>query len=526
MRHPRSADGDREGRFPTMSTDSRRHPRQLARWLGGLLAATCAVVAPAAAAAAEPVTTGDTVYIGNSIGYGGTALHPVWTETPATGDPDFLAYCIEHDVPARSDAEGVVGDLDGYLGENHFSDPTIQGKVLWVLAHSYPALSLEAFGAAAGVPGISQNDAIEATQYAIWRYTDLAWDADWPFESEDSETAYWYLVNGANASDGLTPDDLQVTVSVTGPTAEQSAGSLVWPFLISTNQERVSVASDPSTAITDASGSPIDASNVHDGDEVFLDLRGSDAAGSATVRASASGASGSGLVLSVPKRTGETPAAGEVNHAQSLILVAADTASTSAEAGVTWSGTRSEPAIRTSLVDSADGDQVLPWNGGTGVDTVAYENLTPGTEYTVTGELIDRADSTPTGITGRTTFTPTEPNGSVQVTFTVPDGYAGTTLVAFERLFEGTDTTIAPVATHEDINDLAQTVTVEDAPATPTPTASTPTASTPTASSPTAPNSTGEQLAHTGSDLAGGLLTVALLALVAGGAVLAARRHA
>ena len=126
------------------------------------------------------------------------------------------------------------------------------------------------------------------------------------------------------------------------------------------------------------------------------------------------------------------------------------------------------PVIGTSLVDAADGDQVLPWNGGTLIDTVAYQNLTPGVEYTLLGELMNQADSSATGITGQLTFTPPAANGSVAVTFVVPEGYAGMTLVAFEWLFLG-NTPGAPgdaIAVHTDINDPAQTITVEAAPVT------------------------------------------------------------
>ncbi|QTV80080.1 VaFE repeat-containing surface-anchored protein [Microbacterium sp. NIBRBAC000506063] len=122
--------------------------------------------------------------------------------------------------------------------------------------------------------------------------------------------------------------------------------------------------------------------------------------------------------------------------------------------------------IGTSLVDAADGDRVLAWNGGVVVDTVAYENLVPGQEYTLVGELMDKADGSGTGITGSVTFTPEEPNGEIDVLFTVPEGYASSELVAFEWLFEGAvagDPEDA-VAEHTDIDDPAQTVTVEDAP--------------------------------------------------------------
>ncbi len=125
----------------------------------------------------------------------------------------------------------------------------------------------------------------------------------------------------------------------------------------------------------------------------------------------------------------------------------------------------SKPVISTSLVDSADGDRVLSWNGGTVIDTIAYQNLVPGGKYTVSGELMNKADGTATGITGSTTFTPTEANGSTAVAFTIPEGYAGAVLVAYEKLFDGTETTGEPLAVHMDINDAAQTVTLEKAPA-------------------------------------------------------------
>lgn len=124
------------------------------------------------------------------------------------------------------------------------------------------------------------------------------------------------------------------------------------------------------------------------------------------------------------------------------------------------------PVIGTSLVDEADGDRVLPWYGGVAVDTVAYQNLIPGTEYTISGELMKKSDGSATGITAEVTFTPTEANGEVDLSFQVPIGYDGESLVAFEWLFEGDVAGDRDDATaeHTDIDDEAQTVTVEDAP--------------------------------------------------------------
>ncbi|WP_407360147.1 VaFE repeat-containing surface-anchored protein [Microbacterium sp. LBN7] len=441
------------------------------RWLAGALLALGAAIAPGgvSAAMAAEVEPGDAVYIGAKEGYGGTGVFPIWSSGVQDGDPDYWAYCIEHDVSAETGLLGVAGGLDSYLGANYFTDPAVTGKVLWVLANSFPAVSLEDLGAAAGVPGISRNDAIEATQYAIWRYTDLTFDAPWAWETPDSEAAYWYLVNGANASPGLTPEDLQVTASVTAPGTPQTAGSLVGPFTVNTDQASVVVSVDPAVTITDAAGTAVDPNAVVDGQELYLDLRGSTAAGSATVRATAVGSGSTGTVISVPTTPGGTPTAED--HAQSIILVAPETAQTTGEATVDWAAQPGavEPVIGTSLVDAADGDRVLGWNGGTVIDTVAYQNLVPGTEYTISGELMRKSDGQPTGITGATTFTPTVANGSIDVSFVVPEGYAGETLVAFEELFEGAGGAGEPVAEHKDIDDAAQTVTVETAPEVPVP---------------------------------------------------------
>jgi len=443
------------------------------RWLITAVVGAAALFMPSMVMVAQAeVVSGDSVWVGTSTqGYSGTRLYPIYENPPADpanpGEPDYWAYCIEHDVSAKTGTSAQVGDFASYLGSNHFVDPAIQGKVLWVLAHSYPAVSLADFGEAIGAPGISRNDAIEATQYAIWRYTDLAWDASWPFESADSEAAYWYLVNGANASPGLSLDDLQVTASVTAPATPQVAGSLVGPFVVSTNQPTASVTVDPAVTVVDADGAVIDTDAVVDGQEIYLDLRGSTAAGSATVTVSAQGTSATGKVISVPTSNGGTPT--EADHAQSIILVSPATKNTTDEASVQWSAAPGEPlpSIGTSLVDASDQDRILAWGGGTVVDTVAYRNLVPGREYTLVGELMNKADGSPTGITGSTAFTPSSADGSVDVTFEVPAGYAGQVLVAFEELYEGADATGTPVAEHKDINDAAQTVTLEDEPTTP-----------------------------------------------------------
>ena len=96
-------------------------------------------------------------------------------------------------------------------------------------------------------------------------------------------------------------------------------------------------------------------------------------------------------------------------------------------------------------------------------DVVNYENLIPGKEYTVFGELMDKAtgksflvDGKP--VTAEATFTPEKSSGEVKVEFTF--NAAGITektdIVVFEAVYHEK----VLLAVHADIEDVGQTVTI------------------------------------------------------------------
>ncbi|WP_217181969.1 VaFE repeat-containing surface-anchored protein [Streptomyces sp. AC495_CC817] len=442
---------------------SSRLPR--ARRGAAALLLALATLVPAAfaapAAAAPDVIPGDAVWVGPSVG-GGTHITPVYIPVPAdTSNPgvaDYWAYCIEHDVTLRTRTGAVIDDASTYLGSNNFLQPAVQSRVYWIITHAYPAVTLADLATTAGAPGLTLVDAIEGAQYAIWNFTDLAGDppAPWNFNSANSQAVYEYLANGAIANAGPTPPVTpDVSVSVSGPGTPGEVGALFGPFTVSTNQATATVASSPALPFTDAAGDPIDPAAVTNGQQVYLDLRGTTTSGSATVTATVSGADGTGLIVTTPEANG-SPVPTEESHAQTQILVAASTATTSASTAAVWAA----PAIGTTLTDAADEDHVLAWDGGSLVDTISYTGLVPGREYTVSGELMRKSDGSATGITGEATFTPTAADGTVDVTFVVPAGYAGESLVAFESLYEGPSATGTPVAEHRDIADVDQTVAV------------------------------------------------------------------
>ena len=133
------------------------------------------------------------------------------------------------------------------------------------------------------------------------------------------------------------------------------------------------------------------------------------------------------------------------------------------------------PKISTNA-NFANGAQEVK-NGVAVVDTVTYEGLAPGKVYTLTADLINKADGKTVLGTGNKTFIPSAPNGSEDVTIVVsnaPEGETVTAAVAFETLTstqvdragkdnpKGGDTPETSddneIADHKDINDKDQTV--------------------------------------------------------------------
>ena len=117
------------------------------------------------------------------------------------------------------------------------------------------------------------------------------------------------------------------------------------------------------------------------------------------------------------------------------------------------------PKIGTTAADKADGDHEVEAAKVEIVDTVAYEGLVPGTEYALTGRLMDKETGKEVaGATASVAFTPDAESGRVDVSFSLDASkLAGHDLVAFEVLTKGE----MEIAKHEDIEDEGQTVYVK-----------------------------------------------------------------
>ena len=128
------------------------------------------------------------------------------------------------------------------------------------------------------------------------------------------------------------------------------------------------------------------------------------------------------------------------------------------------------PRISTTALDGIDKDKNVVTDDETVIiDTVAYENLVPGREYTLKGSMQVKAEkdgkpvAKPLEVEGepveaKATITPEKSDGTANVAFRFNsrDIKPGTELVVFESLERGGN----QLAVHEDIEDVNQTVTV------------------------------------------------------------------
>lgn len=384
-----------------------------------------------------------------------TRLFPLYTRP---GDePDQLSYCVEFSVNARYDLGMSVGGWDSFPGDNNFaSDAQVREHVAWIVRHSYPQTRLDTLAEAAEADGLTAQDAIAATQAAIWTYTDAkpakagfvykglatgrGTDTTSP-EARRVQAVIDYLTGDANTG---KPESEGPQLTTAGLGTPGTAGEKVGPVTFNASEAELAVTVETDYPLVFADGAPVDPQRVPSGRELFLDVPADAPAGSATLSATVTGPRWTGMLVS-----NTTP------RAQTLMISRSEEAQASAEVTLTW---KAVPRIGTTARDGDDGDDFLPDSGpATVIDTVEYAGLVPGAEYELRGELMLRGEEgpEPTGITSTLTFVPEEPDGTVELRFEVPaDHLHGQTVVVYERLYrDGKE-----VAAHTDIDDEAQTV--------------------------------------------------------------------
>ena len=187
------------------------------------------LVAPLANAAVEATYSGGGKS-GTSVtmnrGSGNQSLGTKLFNLDVSGQGTLPAYCI--DIRTNIRQTTYVEEGWATIGE------AAGAKILWILKNSYPTKSVGEVAAAVGTAatGLTEAEAIGATQAAIWTFSDGATYVD--FVTPDASQArvdalVAHLIGDANTGEktppapslSLTPD------SVTGP-----VGSRVGPFTL------------------------------------------------------------------------------------------------------------------------------------------------------------------------------------------------------------------------------------------------------------------------------------------------------
>jgi TQXA domain-containing protein len=265
---------------------------------------------------------------------GGSNAVLIGMKVPGGGD-DLLTYCIQktvelnehetYDEHAWSEEQSRTG-----IDQQH-----LEG-IKWILNNSYPQLDLGGLSASSGVAGLSDNEAVEGTQAAIWNFSDTSGKTTLDTKREqDSKVValYNYLVSTAknHMNDTALPQaSLTITPVQTGavhPGAKagfklnsNTAGSFI----------SVSIADAAKTGakLVDADGKAIAATaRFKSGDVVYVQVPSSVPNGSVKLTAS-------GTVTGI--ETGRVFVSADGKPSQNLILAQAQSTPVTANANLQW----------------------------------------------------------------------------------------------------------------------------------------------------------------------------------------------
>jgi len=125
------------------------------------------------------------------------------------------------------------------------------------------------------------------------------------------------------------------------------------------------------------------------------------------------------------------------------------------------------PSIGTTLKGQGDTHEVCAGTQVTLVDVVSYTGLKPGASYVIEGTLMSKKtgkalkDARGNAVSSKVDLVPASSSGTADVSFTLDtNALAGTSVVAFEKLYQVSGDDLVTIATHEDLKDEGQTVRI------------------------------------------------------------------
>ena len=385
---------------------------------------------PILAHAQEPEDTGETLTIQKILSVPGTVegveangnvrnfgpLIAAFDEAATPFGSHKMGYCIEASVAGDLYDTGRVQNFSQFSRSTDTNNKLRNDfdryrKLNWIAHHGSPAVGLDDLGKAAGVKGrLNVLDANNATQFALWHFSD---DIDFSkgIHNPSTKAVYDYLTGPANVGQG--------TVDGTNRTG----------YIFNNGKKQDIIVIDNVTP-------------------------------------------SSGEVPAEPTKPSEPEKPTEPE--QPTEPEKPTTPTTPAETTTPSESTKpSEPEKPTTLKPSISTQARLNGNkivaGAVVKDIVTFTDLVPGKNYRLDATLVDKTNADRVLGTGTVEFTPETSSGEQAVMITVSDDVDEpvSAAVAFEKLTptevtadgqDNTDGQPVEIASHEDINDAAQTV--------------------------------------------------------------------
>ncbi len=253
-------------------------------------------------------------------------------------------YCVEIDTGIDRKHGMVEQPWDSYPNpKSPFNDNRTQ--INWILHNAYPVVDAGALTKVLAdqgyqaTDGINAEEAITATQAAIWHFSDgKNLDENKPFKEgkgprdaqADVVALYKYLTGDANVGIGDQPTP---ALAISPTDLSGAAGSRIGPFTVTTTGEidKLTTKLPDGVKITDANGTELTADQVKNGTELFLDVPAGTAEGNGTFELTATAGVDTGRLF-VGENYAQKPT-------QSLIVAKAEKSEIVASAKVAWAAT-------------------------------------------------------------------------------------------------------------------------------------------------------------------------------------------
>ncbi|NYH53619.1 TQXA domain-containing protein [Nocardiopsis arvandica] len=235
----------------------------------------------------------------------------------------YTATSDDEVVPHAAYVESTWSDSPQWTEAPRETDPADRAD--WIVSHSYPMVDLPALAERSGLPQLDEGQAIAGTQAALWHVLDRV-EPDREANDAPVLALYDHLVEGSTtAADTAASQSLNVVPAHAEAVAPEEPLGPLTVHTSGSDPVKVSVRGAPASWLVDGDGDQV--AQVHDGDEVYLEVDPSVPAGVATLHLRS---------RDVPLPQGRLFTGRDGVRTRPLVTAEAGTATSSASATFTW----------------------------------------------------------------------------------------------------------------------------------------------------------------------------------------------